>query len=230
MKIDEDSATVKLVQFHPGYSYEDFIRGIVTEIDDQGRLHYCEKNKVLAKIARAASENRSRKYVLIIDEINRAYLSAVFGELIYALEYRGEEVQSPYKDPDSDDNASTIVLPSNLYILGTMNTADRSIGRIDYAIRRRFVFHALNSDIEVIKSAKARIIFQKVKDLIEKHISTDFNADDVMVGHSYFLQKGDRTMQQRLDWEIKPLLMEYLKDGILVGTGVKELIESLSDE
>ncbi|MDY0288066.1 MAG: AAA family ATPase [Sphaerochaeta sp.] len=229
VNLDEYQATVKLVQFHPGYSYEDFIRGIVTEIDDQGRLHYREKNKVLAKIAKAADENRNRNYILIIDEINRAYLSAVFGELIYALEYRDEEVQSPYKDPDSDENASTIVLPSNLYILGTMNTADRSIGRIDYAIRRRFVFHTLGSDMEVIKNAKARALFLTVKGLIHKHISTDFNADDVMVGHSYFLQKGDRTMQQRLDWEIKPLLMEYLKDGILVGTGVKELIENLAD-
>lgn len=110
-----------------------------------------------------------------------------------------------------------------------MNTADRSIGRLDYAIRRRFVFHTLNSDIDVIKESKARAVFLQVKGLIQKYISIDFNAEDVMVGHSYFLPKGDRTLQQRLDWEIKPLLREYLKDGILVGGDAKESIERLTD-
>src|SRR5690606_14650101 len=77
-----------------------------------------------------------KNYVLIIDEINRANLSSVLGELIYALEYRGEEVQSMY----AVDGSNKLILPPNLYIIGTMNTADRSVGHIDYAIKRRFAF------------------------------------------------------------------------------------------
>ncbi len=84
VKIDEYQDNIKVVQFHPGYTYEDFIRGIVTEIDEDGRLQYREKNKILAEMAIAAYEDQNRKYILIIDEINRAYLPAVLGELIYA--------------------------------------------------------------------------------------------------------------------------------------------------
>ena len=230
VKIEEDQDNIKIVQFHPGYSYEDFIRGIVTEIDGDGRLQYREKNKILAEMAISAYEDQNRKYILIIDEINRAYLPAVLGELIYALEYRDEPVSSPYNNPNSADNESTIIIPSNLYIIGTMNTADRSIGRVDYAIRRRFIFHSIKSDIEVIKDEKSKVLFRKVKDLISDNISADFHVEDVMVGHSYFLPQKNRSLQHRFEWEIKPLLMEYLKDGILVGNGVEESIQGLPNE
>ena len=110
-----------------------------------------------------------------------------------------------------------------------MNTADRSIGRVDYAIRRRFVFHSIKSDLEVIKDEKSKKLFRKVKDLISDNISADFHVEDIMVGHSYFLPQN-RSLQHRFEWEIKPLLMEYLKDGILVGNGVKESIQELLND
>ena len=78
-----------------------------------------------------------KPYVLIIDEINRANLPAVLGELIYALEYRGEKVESMY---ETEEDGNVLIIPPNLYIIGTMNTSDRSVGHIDYAIRRRFAF------------------------------------------------------------------------------------------
>jgi nucleoside-triphosphatase THEP1 len=227
--IDEDQDNIKIIQFHPGYTYEDFVRGIMTEIDNTGRLHYRVENKILAKIANQSEQDLSRKYVLIVDEINRANLPAVLGELIYALEYRGEAVQSPYKNPDSSDDDSTeIILPENLYIIGTMNTADRSIGRVDYAIRRRFIFHSMYSNIDVIHDKNAQDLFQKVKEFIKRNISSDFNPEDVMIGHSYFLPKDNRSLQQRWDWEIKPLLFEYVKDGILVGNDLPKEIENLN--
>ena len=228
-KIDEDQDNIKIIQFHPGYTYEDFVRGIITEIDDMGKLHYRVENKILAKIANQAEQDSNRKYVLIVDEINRANLPAVLGELIYALEYRGEAVNSPYKNPDSSDDDSTeIILPENLYIIGTMNTADRSIGRVDYAIRRRFIFHSINSNIDVIHDKNAQDLFQKVMGFIKRNISSEFNPEDVMIGHSYFLPKDNRSLQQRWDWEIKPLLFEYVKDGILVGNDLPNQIEELN--
>jgi preprotein translocase subunit YajC len=113
----------KLIQFHPAYTYEDFVRGIVATTGSNGNINYDVKNKVLAEMAENAKNNPDNSFVFIIDEINRANLSSVLGELIYALEYRGEVVESMYEYEESRE----IVLPENLYIIGTMNTADRSV-------------------------------------------------------------------------------------------------------
>lgn len=130
-----------IVQFHPSYGYEDFIRGIkVSTKPGSDTILYETVNKVLGNIAELAKKHKKTKFFLIIDEINRANLATVFGELIYGLEYRTEPVATPY----SVNNNNRISMPDNLYIIGTMNTADKSIGGIDYAIRRRFHF-LLNS-------------------------------------------------------------------------------------
>lgn len=212
----------KIIQFHPSYNYEDFVRGIVTETKDNN-IHYKVTNKILAEFAKKAKENKDKKYVLILDEINRSNLPAVFGELIYALEYRNEPVESLYEHPEE---GREIVLPNNLYIIGTMNTTDRSIGHIDYAIRRRFAFYTLTSDKNVISKyyeennknikEKAEGIYDNVKEIIKKHISPDYAIDDVMIGHSYFLANNEEELKIKLNYEIKPLLIEYYKDGILV--------------
>lgn len=176
-----------------------------------------------------------KNYVLIIDEINRANLSSVLGELIYALEYRGEPVESIY---EIKGKGREIILPENLFIIGTMNTADRSVGHIDYAIRRRFAFESvlpqdLTGQLEG-DSAFAKAEFDRVKALFVKpetewersdHLSEEFDPKDVCIGHSYFIceaEKGDKEsdkykkhLKQRLDYEIKPILEEYIKDGVL---------------
>ncbi|WP_336152363.1 AAA family ATPase, partial [Acinetobacter sp. 99] len=171
----------QIVQFHPAYSYEDFVRGIVAETDDNGNISYKVENKVLAKFAKKAQDNPNGKYVLIIDEINRANLPSVLGELIYALEYRGEAVTTMYEF----EGERQIVLPKNLYIIGTMNTADRSVGHIDYAIRRRFAFVSVLPDEKIIENEQALNIFKEVVSLFEEHLSADFQKEDVMIGHSY---------------------------------------------
>jgi ATPase associated with various cellular activities AAA_5 len=163
-------------------------------------------------------------FVLIIDEINRANLSAVLGELIYALEYRGEAVQSMYAI--EDDNS--LVLPPNLYIIGTMNTADRSVGHIDYAIRRRFAFvNVLPKDLtSELGDQFESVLFAKVTDLFNTNLSPEFKKEDVQLGHSYFITKNT-PIDIRWEYEIKPILLEYIKDGILIGQDIEEKINSL---
>ncbi|CAC9560790.1 hypothetical protein [uncultured Gammaproteobacteria bacterium] len=219
----------KLIQFHPAYTYEDFVRGIVATTDDNGNINYEVKNKVLVEMAENAENaknNPDNPFVLIIDEINRANLSSVLGELIYALEYRGKVVEGMYGYKESKESKESrgIVLPENLYIIGTMNTADRSVGHIDYAIRRRFAFVDVNTDESVI-SNKAKPLFKKVKGLFKEHLSDEFELNDVMIGHSYFLRDN---LKLALEYEIKPMLQEYRKDGVL--TCEKEKIEELKIE
>lgn len=236
---------IKIIQFHPSYTYEDFVRGIVAKpnIDKTGILYEAE-DKTLGEFAKSAHDNYLkslnnqittsetdtllRNYVLIIDEINRANLSSVLGELIYALEYRGEPVESMY----AVDGNNKLVLPPNLYIIGTMNTADRSVGHIDYAIRRRFAFvDVLPKDLSQEVGVKFDItLFNNVSQLFESNLSSEFDKNDVQLGHSYFIDKTDEggSMDIRLKFEIAPILLEYVKDGILIGDDIKQKIEDLS--
>jgi 5-methylcytosine-specific restriction protein B len=214
----------QIIQFHPAYSYEDFVRGIIAETTESGNVTYQVENKILADFAQKAKDNPNGNYVLIIDEINRANLPSVLGELIYALEYRNEPVTSLYKY----ENERKIILPKNLYIIGTMNTADRSVGHIDYAIRRRFAFVDILPDENVIQHETAKKLFNSIKDLFSvDFLSPDFKAKDVMIGHSYFLVKDDNEMKIKLEYEIKPILREYLKDGIFLEPA-SEIIEALN--
>ena len=188
-------------------------------------------------------------YVLIIDEINRANLPAVLGELIYALEYRNHPVESMY-DLDGDN---TLTLPPNLYIIGTMNTADRSVGHIDYAIRRRFSFVDVlpslapirNVGKEYFKTVSSLFIknFDEIdwttpKLIASEHLASDFKPEDVWLGHSYFITKEkdengntideNHQIRMKLKYEIVPILKEYVKDGILQETeAVKTIINDL---
>lgn len=167
-----------------------------------------------------------KKYILIIDEINRANLASVLGEMIYALEYRGEAVDSMYYV----DNSNKFVLPSNLYVIGTMNTADRSVGQIDYAVRRRFAFIDVPATtLDELGLRFDTALFEKVSSLFDSHLSGEFEKKDVQLGHSYFIDKSKQggSMDMRLKYEIKPILLEYVKDGILTGEDIEELIHSL---
>lgn len=187
-------------------------------------------------------EEKLKNYVLVIDEINRANLSSVLGELIYALEYRGEEVESMYSVDDSLLK-NKLILPPNLYIIGTMNTADRSVGHIDYAIRRRFAFvdvlpKELLDDEEIYFNTTD---FNKVSALFNKtNVSKEFEIDAVQIGHSYFIVKKEDAKDEaekddlfriKMDYEIKPILLEYERDGILIGEyegkKIREYIKSL---
>lgn len=186
-------------------------------------------NDVMPNDFSAMKNNIQKPYVLIIDEINRANLSSVLGELIYALEYRGEAVDSMY-----NVDGNEIILPPNLYIIGTMNTADRSVGHIDYAIRRRFAF--VNVLPENLKEKQGldefhEILFLAVEKLFNERTSPEFEVKDVQLGHSYFIDKSEEengvTIDIRFEYEIKPILLEYVKDGVLIGNDIKKEIENL---
>jgi 5-methylcytosine-specific restriction protein B len=157
-----------------------------------------------------------RPYVLIIDEINRGNVSRIFGELITLLEpdkRLGEAHAIKLKLPYSKDEDFGV--PNNLYIIGTMNTTDRSTGTIDYALRRRFAFITLPADPDLIANETARAIFSDVKKFIEQHQCADMDIDDLMVGHSYFMASSDSELKQKIIYEVIPLVKEYIKDGIL---------------
>ncbi|MCA8831919.1 McrB family protein [Hymenobacter pini] len=215
----------KLIQFHPAYAYEDFVRGIAADTVG-GALSYRAENKILAELAEQAAADPDNDYLLIIDEINRANLPAVLGELIYALENRGKTVESVYA---LLEKGRTLVLPRNLYVIGTMNTADRSVGHMDYAIRRRFAFVSVLPDAGVVPAGQARQLFEQTRQLFDNYLSSEFKLHDVQPGHSYFLTTdgAGMTLRQKIEYELKPLLREYLRDGILL-PGAEEGINALS--
>ena len=181
-----------------------------------------KKDFSLVDFSEMASASSSQNYVLIIDEINRGNVSKIFGELITLLEadkrIGGDhpiKVTLPY-------SKESFGVPSNLYIIGTMNTTDRSVGNIDYAVRRRFAFVTLESKEEVIEEHyrndeslknKALELFNSVKAFLIKH-KFDMDIADLMVGHSYFLAKNEEELGLKWKYEIVPLLHEYYKDGI----------------
>lgn len=194
----------------------------------------CENN--WQSYAQAFIEAVKREYhattdkpvVLIIDEINRGNVSKIFGELITLLESDKRsngnhpiKVMLPYTKGEFG-------VPSNLYIIGTMNTTDRSTGTLDYALRRRFAFVTLKSQDSVIKKyysdagndelgSVAVALFDNIKKFIEnpKHLCGDMSIDDLMVGHSYFMAESEEELQDKVEFEILPLINEYINDGIL---------------
>ena len=252
----------KIIQFHPSYSYEDFVRGITAKTTKEG-IAYEVEDRILIQMAEEAYNDSNSKYILIIDEINRANLPSVLGELIYALEYRYNHKKENYKDAsveslydiakDGEDPDRNLLLPDNLYIIGTMNTSDRSVSHIDYAIRRRFAFVDVFPDIEPIRTAgiskfkNVCELFIEDFDVVDwkdpkfkpsKYISSEFKPEDVMIGHSYFITKEkdeegkpldeEKQMKLKLKYEIVPILKEYLKDGILKQSKeIETLISSL---
>ena len=208
-----------IVQFHPAYNYEDFVRGIQVSGQDE-KIKYENVQRIFSAMCKVAEKDSGKKYVLIIDEINRAHIAAVLGELIYGLEYRNARITTPYAIQGDD----TLSVPDNLYIIGTMNTADRSIGHIDYAVRRRFAFVACPPDLEVLESYYkdkdkavgnlAKQLFEVVCNVFKKENLNEFDAEDVCPGHTYFMADDETKLWNKFIYQVYPLLREYYKDGI----------------
>jgi MoxR-like ATPase len=213
-EVDSAGGTWDLIQFHPNYTYEDFVRGIVSEVDDTSHQPvFHVENKIFGELA-ALSEETDTPIVLVIDEINRADLSKVLGELIYALEYRGSTVSTPYEV----DGSKNLTVGENIRIVGTMNTADRSIALIDYAIRRRFDF----VDVTPEKAVLENYLLEAAPEVAERtlevfdEIQTLFeDVPDYAVGHAYFMGDSGEEIANKIVFEVLPLLAEYRKEGIL---------------
>lgn len=144
-----DKGCYELVQFHPNYAYEDFIGGIAPKVTGE-TLSYTLKEGVFKRFCDQANreENKDKKFIFIIDEINRADLSSVFGELLYALEKRGQGVSIP----NFSENGYKFVIPQNVYLIGTMNNVDKSLVSFDLALRRRFSFVRMMPDLSVLNT------------------------------------------------------------------------------
>lgn len=208
-----DPSQVRLVQFHPSYSYEDFFEGYRPVLED-GQPTFALKDGPLRLLAAEASnpENRENAYILIIDEMNRANLAKVFGELYFLLEYRKETVRLQYQ-PEK-----TFFLPPNLFIIGTMNTADRSIALVDAAIRRRFPFYEMHPSEEPVKSVLERylaanhITDNRAEMLEELNRRMGERGRDLQIGPSY-LMRSEITSEGDIDlvwrYDILPLLEEH---------------------
>ena len=203
-----DDGAVKLVQFHPSYTYEDFFEGFRPEPGGSGTLTFTLRAGPFRDFAEVAGANPTTAYILIIDEINRANLAKVFGELYFLLEYRDESISLQYS-PDKE-----FTLPQNLFIIGTMNTADRSIARIDTAMRRRFAFVELDPRIPPAQGLLSRWLDkrhlpQEAARLLDE-LNTRIADSDAAIGPSYLM---DERIYQREDgfgrvWQysIMPLL------------------------
>ncbi len=191
----------ELVQFHPAYSYEDFIQGIRPRSQD-GKLTYPLVAGRFLKFCKKA-ESRQDTCVFIIDEINRANIPQVFGELMYLLEYRDKKI------PLAAGN--TFSIPKNVRIIGTMNTADRSISHIDHALRRRFAFIELRPNYDVLRRYHLKTGFA-VEDLIKilQQLNQAIADKNYEIGISFFLTDNLRDdIQDIWQMEIEPYLEEY---------------------
>jgi 5-methylcytosine-specific restriction protein B len=205
---------VQLVQFHPSYAYEDFFEGFrPTDGDGTVGVRLAKVWGPLRRLAARAAADPIRPYVLVIDEINRANLAKVFGELYYLLEYRDETIRLQYS-PDEEFR-----LPPNLYIIGTMNAADRSIALIDAAIRRRFAFVELHPELPPVRDVLLRWLAATGRPEDERAgLLTALNAaigesdHDFKIGPSY-LMKPDlddpEALAETWSYEILPLLEEH---------------------
>jgi 5-methylcytosine-specific restriction protein B len=154
--VAQDPSRVTVVQFHPSYSYEDFVEGYRPTPSSDGTVAFELRNGPLRRIAEAADESEA-DWCLLIDEINRGNIAKVFGELYYLLEYRDDQIELQYGE--------SFQLPKNLYVIGTMNTADRSIALLDAALRRRFHFVAFFPDQPPIAGLLRRWLVQKHPDM-----------------------------------------------------------------
>ncbi len=214
--------------FHPSYSYEDFIEGFRPVESGGGGLTLRLEDGVFKRVCREAQANPDKDYLVFIDEINRANVAKVLGELITLIEYdkRGLMVTLP-------QSKESFAIPKNVFLLGTMNTADRSIKLLDAAIRRRFAFVELMPDVELLHGAKVGALdlaefLVELNGRIAQHVGRE-----KQVGHSFFME-GDQPVTdidefaRRFRQEVLPLLQEYCYDDF--GALARYLGDGLVDQ
>jgi 5-methylcytosine-specific restriction enzyme B len=200
--------TSELVQFHPSYTYEDFFEGYRPVPSVGGGVQFEIKPGPLRRIADAARKDSGSPFILIIDEINRANLAKVFGELYFLLEYREHSISLQYSEEE-------FTLPQNLFVIGTMNTADRSIALVDAAMRRRFYFVELAPSADPIDGLLSRWLAARGMDDLPSRLLIELNRrlsePEAAIGPSYLMADGvDRLERLEMIWKhaIIPLLEE----------------------
>lgn len=209
--------TTTIVQFHPSYSYEDFFEGFRPTPLEDGGVGFTLTPGPLRQMASDAAQDPTTPYVLLIDEINRGNIAKIFGELYFLLEYRTEHVRLQYSPDDQ------FTLPENLFIIGTMNTADRSIALVDAAIRRRFAFVEMDPSAPPVQGLLGRWLRAQDEGPLRADLLEALNAKlapldpDLRVGPSYLMRPEAATEAGLADiwrYDILPLLEEQLYDRL----------------
>jgi 5-methylcytosine-specific restriction protein B len=237
---DEATAYWDIVQFHPSYGYEDFISGVKAKTVNQN-LTFEQKQGIFLKMAIEAKKNPSNNYYLIIDEINRGVLGRIFGELILTLEYRDLAVHLP-------DEKEPLNIPNNLYLIGTMNTADRNIALVDHALRRRFlIIEKLPDEIQINNYHDSKPNSQKIRNRTleafritqsafyksgtEEYDSdmNGYNMQDYAVGHTYFMADTDDQLNMNIKHQVIPLLGEYQREGVITKSTFEKVKSELNN-
>jgi len=222
---EKDDNRIASIQFHQSFSYEDFIQGYRPKKDSSG-FHL--QDGVFYSFCQKAKQDLSRPYIFVIDEINRGNLSKIFGEVMLLIESDKRGADWAVKLTYSDENDKSFYIPDNVYILGMMNTADRSLAMVDYALRRRFAFKDItpgfdNPIFEQVLSSKqvTQDIINQIKlNIAELNKSIEKSVDlgsGFLIGHSFFVPSEN--IKNSKDWynriiknEIAPLLKEYWFD------------------
>ena len=211
---EQDDSRIEFVQFHQNYSYEDFMMGY-KPVEDGFELKY----GIFYRFCQKAANQPDKEFFFIIDEINRGNMSKIFGELLMLIEkdYRGTKATLAY-------NGLSFSVPKNLYIIGMMNTADRSLAMIDYALRRRFSFFEVEPGFDSegfihyqngLNNEKLNELISKVKDLNHEIALDKSLGKGFCIGHSYFCGRDictDEWMHSIVDYDILPMLSEYWFD------------------
>jgi len=198
----------RLVQFHPSYAYEDFVQGLRPDLE-QASLRYRIQKGPFLQVCEAAADEPDSFHVLVIDEINRGDPARIFGELLYGLEYRGESVDLAA--------GGQLTVPPNLVIVGTMNSVDRSVALVDYALRRRFAFVRVEPSPEVVTAVRSKSRLAPVAAAVLGAFNgwiTERLDREHAIGHSFFLNPAlglDEVGALDRVWslDVLPLLEEY---------------------
>ncbi len=212
-----DKHRVEMVQFHQNYSYEDFILGYKPNVNGGFEL----KHGVFYKFCKKALNTPDKDFFFIIDEINRGNLSKIFGELLMLIEnsYRGKEIKLAYTD-------ELFTVPKNLHIIGIMNTADRSLAMIDYALRRRFSFFEMTPGfktegfknyLDTLSNEQLNRIIDGIQTLNDVISKDDSLGNGFCIGHSYFCNQSEFSLdwlKNVIEYDIEPMLKEYWFDDI----------------
>ena len=219
-----NDANIEMVQFHQSFSYEDFIQGL-----RPGKQNFELKNGVFYTFCQKAHAHPDRQFFFIIDEINRGNLSKIFGELMMLIEPDKRKEKFALKLTYAEDEHDRFYIPENLHIIGTMNTADRSLAIVDYALRRRFAFITLMPDFEEAFQSFARTrnlsptlishIAHAVKRINDEIIKDTNLGAGFQIGHSYFCSypgnmDENTWFNEVISFEIRPLLEEIWFDDI----------------
>ena len=204
---------VTLVQFHPSYAYDDFVQGYRPTTLENGQPGFRLTDGPLLRAARrAATDQSGARHFLIIDEINRGNISKVFGELYFLLEYRDRQINLQYSSTD------TFSMPDNLHIIGTMNTADRSIAMVDLALRRRFYFVEFNPHDGPVKNVLGQYLARRSPSVewvarVVDRANTLLDDWDAAIGPSYFMSKeglDDEDVARIWKYSVRPYIEERL--------------------